>query len=133
MKIAFDIGGVISKYPDVFRPLVNISSPSIEVFIITDMHDKDRVLEMLRINGFLVSPQNVFCSDFYAYGELCKSVLCKDLGIDILIDDFPGYLGCGKHVRLLAMPDPVEPYYHDNWKTDGSEGDFGRRKKMAWS
>jgi len=53
---------------------------------------------------------------------------CKELGIDILIDDFIGYVAVeGAPVRLLVMPDATKPYYDPNWKTDGSEGDFGRR------
>lgn len=49
----------------------------------------------------------------------------------MLIDDFPGYVATpgSPPVRLLMMPDPGEPYYHDDWRTDGSEGDFGRRRK----
>jgi hypothetical protein len=32
-------------------------------------------------------------------------------------------------VSLLVWPNPEEPYYHDDFETDGSEGDFGRRRK----
>ena len=37
------------------------------------------------------------------------------------------FVASGDHVRLLVMPHPTEPYYHDDWETDGSEGKFGRR------
>ena len=59
--------------------------------------------------------------------------MCEQLGIDILVDDFPGYVADGKHVGLLVMPNPREPYYHDSWRTDGSEGDFGRRLRSRES
>jgi hypothetical protein len=48
MKIAFDIGGVLSKFPDQFRHLALLAiSGSWEVFVITDMHDRASVLKML--------------------------------------------------------------------------------------
>ena len=51
--------------------------------------------------------------------------------LDILFDDFIGYLATigAPALRLLAMPDPTRDYYHPEWKTDGSEGNFGRRRK----
>jgi predicted glycosyltransferase len=53
MKVAFDIGGVLSKYPDVFRPLiVQLQHTGIEVFVITDMHDVEKIAEMLAENDF---------------------------------------------------------------------------------
>ena len=37
MKIAFDIGGVLSKYPDTFRPIITaLEAGGIECHIITD-------------------------------------------------------------------------------------------------
>ncbi len=133
MRIAFDIGGVISKYPDVFRALIEalVSSKNIEVFIISDMHPVAKIEDMLMRNGYspLHHSMSVHSADYKAHGELCKAVLCAELGIDLLIDDFPGYVCLpGKPmVRLLVMPDPRLPYYADLWQTDGSEGDFGRR------
>lgn len=128
MKIAFDIGGVLSKYPDVFRPLINNMLPQIAVYIISDMHPKSKIEKILHDNGMLIHTDNIYCADFNTHGEMSKTILCQQLEIDILIDDFPGYLAAGKHIRLLVMPDPMEPYFHDSWKTDGSEGDFGRRR-----
>jgi hypothetical protein len=139
MKIAFDVGGVLSKYPQVFRPLLynlylasteGYSAEHVEVHIISDMHPKEKILEMLKMNdlGFIYYDQ-VHSADYATHGEKCKAILCEQLGIDLLIDDYPGYVADGKHVRLLVMPNTSESYYHDDWKTDGSEGDFGRRKK----
>ena len=129
MRIAFDVGGVLSKYPHVFRPLIHalLKADDIEVHIISDMHPKEKIGLMLLANGIDMMHSRVHSADYQTHGEMCKAILCKELGIDLLIDDFPGYVAMGDHVRLLMMPHPTEPYYHDDWKTDGSEGVFGRR------
>jgi hypothetical protein len=137
LKIAFDIGGVLSKYPQQFRILLDkLQAPgrtgletSVEVYIISDMHDVDKMHQMLTNNGIRVDKSRVYSADYKEYGEFCKTHLCKQLGIDMLIDDFIGYVAEGDFIRMLVMPDAKQPYYHDDWQTDGSEGDFGRRRK----
>lgn len=130
MRIAFDIGGVLSKRPEVFIPLVNtLCHSGVDVYLITDM-DHDRAMDMLRRNGLVGRDRVVsVAADYELHGELCKAKACEVLGIDLLIDDHPGYVATGDHVRLLVMPDPERPYYADTWKTDGSEGSFGRSQK----
>lgn len=139
LKIAFDIGGVLSKYPDTFRKLViklqaetapGIPS-SVEVYVISDMHDVDMMHNMLRLNDIHIDKSKIFSADYTNQGEYCKTKLCNDLGIDIFIDDFLGYLAEGDFVRLLVMPNVNKPYYDDTWKTDGNEAGFGRRRKTA--
>lgn len=130
MKIAIDIGGVISKYPKQFRNFVEgCTGSSIDIYIISDMHDTEKIYDMLVKNDILVDREKIFSADYNRYGEGCKAELCRELGIDILIDDFVGYVSLPgmPPVRLLVMPDAALPYYHEKWKTDGSEGDFGRR------
>ncbi len=140
MKIAFDIGGVLSKYPDIFRPLLrrlllqfrggdSEELNDIEVYILSDMKPHAKAVKFCHDNGFLVPPENVICADYEAHGENCKAIACEELGIDLLVDDFPGYVAQigSPRVRLLVMPDPSQDYYHPDWKTDGSEGNFGRR------
>lgn len=131
VKISFDVGGVISKYPHIFRPIINalLNAIDVKVFVLSDMYPHEKIMKMLHQNGFLLPPENVHCCDYAFHGESCKAEKMKELGIDLHIDDFPGYLAEGAAVRLLMMPDPREPYYHDDWITDGSEGNFGRRKK----
>lgn len=130
MNIAFDIGGVLSKYPNVFITMIRAFDSTVKVHIISDMHPKENILKMLAMNGLDFIPvEQVHSADYENHGEQCKSILCKKLEIDLLIDDFPGYVCEGDHVRLLVMPNPSEPYYSDDWKTDGSEGNFGRRRK----
>ncbi len=141
MKIAFDVGGVISKYPDLFFTLIEAleagnraikargGEAQVEVYILSDMHPKSKITDMLMQNGFSLHYDRVHSADYQTHGENCKAVLCEQLGIDILVDDFIGYVSThGKPlVRLLVMPDAERDYYSPEWKTDGSEGSFGRR------
>ena len=132
MKIAFDVGGVISKYPDKFRTLMDAFSwvDYMEVFVISDIHPKEEIVKVLRANDIdhlQVKESNIYSADYAKYGEHCKTKLCEELDVDILIDDFVGYLADGKFIRLLVMPDSSKPYWHDEWKVE-TESDFGRRK-----
>jgi hypothetical protein len=130
MRVAFDVGGVISKYPDLIKELINkLHLGGAEIHVISDMHDAKKIVKTLLDNGVVVPEAQVHSAYYAKYGEACKAILCEELKIDILIDDFIGYVaaGPGAPIRLLVMPDATKPYYADSWKTDGSEGDFGRR------
>ncbi len=137
LKVAFDIGGVLSK-DSRWRCLALAIQCSYygdnEVYVITDIHDKDEVLRMLENNMLdFIPPERVFCSDYAQYGEACKAVLLKELGIDIFFDDFVGYLQWDSQLgpaplRCLIMPDMFRSYWHDKWKVVGEElPSFGRR------
>lgn len=129
-KIAFDVGGVLSKYPAIFRPLVAAlqASADVEVWILTDMSNPQKVRETLALNGFDFPLERIVCADYETYGEACKSVLLEQLEIDVFVDDMPFYLAQGAPVRLQLLPDLTRPYYHDSWQIPGETGDFGRRK-----
>jgi hypothetical protein len=128
LKVAFDVGGVLSKHKSLQKLFITLSNnPTVEVHVISDMHPKEKIVKMLELNG--LSCPNIHSADYSKFGENCKKEICENLGIDILIDDFIGYVAEGDFTRLLVMPQPSEPYYSDDWKTDGSEGDFGRRIK----
>lgn len=130
MRVGFDVGGVLSKYESLKRLYRFLSeTPGVEVFVISDMHPKESIIKMLSMNHLPFIEENVISANYAEHGEQCKKVVCEQLDIDIMIDDFMGYLAQGKHVRLLVMPDPNEDYYSEYWQTDGSEGNFGRRKK----
>jgi hypothetical protein len=135
MRIAFDIGGVLSKYPDEFRKMIIPLAIWHEIFVITDMHDKAEVVKMLQENNFglvaCITEDHIYTADYATYGEMCKAVLLRDLKIDVFIDDFVGYMQWDSSfgpapIRLLIMPDARKPYWHETWKAEG--GDFGRRK-----
>lgn len=132
MRIAFDIGGVLSKYPEYFRPfIVNLMDAGVEVFVITDMHPHEEVLQTLAMNDFdRIPAENVRCADFTVHGEGCKMVLLEELKIDMFFDDFIGYMTPGgAPIRLLIMPDHERPYWADTWKVPaGKDMEFGRRR-----
>lgn len=134
LRVSFDIGGVLSKYPAIFRPMiVALTTGGAEVHILTDMHEHPKVLAMLAMNGLgpdLIPPARVHCADYAGLGERCKAAVIAREGIDLHIDDFPGYCA-GGGLQALIWPNPDEPYFHDDWKTDGSEGDFGRRRRKV--
>lgn len=143
MKIAFDIGGVLSKYPNEFKSLIStLCRECVEdyhdVYIITDQHPKEAVVKSLTENGYInnyldsINVDNIYCADYSKYGEMCKAVLLKDLKIDIFIDDFPGYLnwnyGWGNPpLRLFVWPDASRSYHHESWVQDKSYT-FGKEK-----
>lgn len=127
LKVGVDIGGAVSKYPDVFRRLIStLQAGGAEVWAVSDMA-REKAVDMLERNGIPVEAERVVHADYEKHGERCKQVACERLGIEIMIDDHAGYVYSGSHVRLLVMPDPDLPYYADKWRTDGSEGTFGRR------
>lgn len=155
MRIGFDIGGVLSKYPEKIEELIwkfcNESDeifqespdgycqyfPAFDdVFFITDQHPKEEVIDSLYLNipdiMYHFNHEHVLCADYEKYGNLAKAILIKELGLDIFIDDFDGYLQWDSSlgpqpVLLKVMPDAFKPYWSDSWKTKNNT-DFGRRK-----
>lgn len=130
--IAFDIGGVLSKYPDTCRRLIgDLMRGGHAVCVITDQHDHAEVMRTLVANGFSppIPPQSVFCADYQHHGDACKAVLMRRLGVTILVDDHPGYAVWPwpepAPMRLLVQPDVRRPYWAADWQCEG--GDFGRR------
>ena len=129
IKIAIDIGGVLSKYPDILKPLIKIlrGVAGVQVLILTDMK-RDKALTMLSDNGVDIDPEDVHSADYDTHGEACKAVLCAELGVHMLIDDHLGYVCIpgDPPLRLLVQPDASLPYYHPTWKTGSDSGSFGR-------
>lgn len=133
VKVGFDIGGLLSKYPDLMRPIVKAlsASPDVDVHIVSDMHPRQQCVTTVISNGFIVPTCNIHSCDYAAYGEECKAVKAREIGLHVLVDDFMGYVSSpgAPRLRLLVMPDASHDYYHETWKTDGTEGNFGRRRK----
>ncbi len=134
MKIAFDIGGVLSAYPDEFRAMALTLGLQHALYVITDMHPHEKSIRVLTENHLIppFNPARVLSADYERYGNAAKAVILRDLGIDVLIDDFAGYLvwpwETPAPIRLHVCPDPRRPYWHDTWKCDG--GEFGRRRYL---
>lgn len=132
LKVSFDIGGVLSKYPYIFKPMIfALVKGGAEVHVLTDM-EKEKALRILAMNdlGPEVIPEMwVHFADFARYGDPCKDLIITRIGIHVHIDDYPGYLAAGDYgVRLMVWPSNQESYYSSEWKTDGSEGEFGRNR-----
>ena len=98
MKIAFDIGGVLSKFPFEFCCLIDsLAHAGHEIHIISDMHPVEKIVDTIEANGFekLINREHIHSADYKTHGEACKAVLCRDLGIQMLVDDF-GDTSCGR-------------------------------------
>jgi hypothetical protein len=116
VKIGIDIGGVISKYPNQFRYLIDtLRRGKLEVYAITDM-SYSKAEKLLEENSIFVD--GILACSYELYGENCKTEMIKSTGLDLIIDDHMGYLMGGNHIRLLMMPNPDLPYQADDWKTD---------------
>jgi hypothetical protein len=137
VNVAFDIGGVLSKYPSKFRLLiVQLQHAGIQVFVITDMHDVDKIYEMLELNDFDMIPKcNVYSADYKTHGDGCKAELLRELEIDLFFDDHLPYMMLpGDTIQCLVMPTPFKPYWAPEWKVPEGDQDFGRRfYKKGWS
>lgn len=111
MKIAFDIGGVLGKYPDIFVPMVlALQCGGVEVFVITDMHEHSAASNVLKNYGYCISDEMIVCADYLQYGERCKAACIKEYEIDLLIDDHPGYCVDSGCVSLFVWPNPYIEY-----------------------
>lgn len=116
MIFSFDIGGVISRQPAVFRELIRaLQLAGHDVRIITDM-DLKTAVKMLSDNGFTFIPaDHIHFADYGQHGDLCKAVLLKKLGVDVHFDDHMGYIMEEPGVGMLVMPRPGQPYYAADW------------------
>jgi hypothetical protein len=129
VRISFDIGGVLSKHPNVFRPMVEaLVRGGAEVFVITDIPDHAKAVALVRGNGYDVAENRILNACYTDHAERCKEQLIREHKIDLHIDDFPAYCAHTACVSLLVWPNPDLPYYADDFVTDGSEGTFGRTK-----
>jgi hypothetical protein len=131
LRVAFDIGGCLSKHPELQMLLqCLLDAAGVEVHVISDIKPHEKAVAFCHDNALSVPKERIHCANYDTHGERCKEFLCDQLGIDILIDDHMAYLWAIGHppVRLFVMPDPTRDYYDPDWKTDGSEGNFGRRR-----
>lgn len=116
LRIGFDIGGVLSKYPEMQKIMqAFLDARYFDVYIITDM-PRDQAVEMLKDNGVEWNSSRLLCGDWLKNGDECKQVLMAEHKIDIMIDDRMDYILNGPAIGLLVMPRPKVPYYSAGWK-----------------
>lgn len=115
LRVAIDIGGVLSKYPEYFMTLIEMMKPMADIYFLTDMPVK-AAESMLAANGIGPEHGTLLCADFATYNESCKLVLCEVYDIDVFFDDHMAYLSKGRALRLLVMPDLDRPYYAKTWR-----------------
>lgn len=133
MRIAFDLGGVITKFPAQFMGMAGAFGAMGHIlYVISDITSVKHILSMLEDNKVdIFDKDKILSADYATHGEACKAVLCREYYIDILIDDFPGYLVWPwpepAPLRLQVMPDPYRPYNDPGWVTSADVGSFGRR------
>src|SRR5688500_10946570 len=105
MKIAFDIGGTISRYPTTFiRMMKALQDGGVEVFILTDMNNADAMKLCEQNDIDFIDESRILSADWNTYGDLCKSRLMQQHSIDILIDDRPDYCATGPFIGLVLSP-----------------------------
>ncbi len=136
LTIAFDIGGVISRYPEKMKQLMAVLiKGGALVYILTDMNPVD-ALAAVRANGlmhlighdrllsdpYFQSARNryILSANWSRDGDLCKTRIMEDEGIDFLIDDRPDYAAKGDFIGLVLSPRPDVPYYHESWSNTGT-------------
>lgn len=131
MRVAFDIGGVLTKFPRQFRELiVALDAAGHELFIVTDIPDVAQIDQLLALNGLadLIKPRNRHSANRERYGDMSKAVILAHHRIDMLIDDYDPYLAWDSRlgpapIRLKVMPDNFRPYIAAEWNNVGP--DFG--------
>ncbi len=113
VRIAFDIGGVLGKYPEIFRVMIEalLAHPDVEVHVLTDV-PPPRAIRLVHVNGFVIPAERIHSCDVARHGDDCKAVKIAELGIDVLIDDHLPYLRNVNALRLHVQPDKDRPFFH---------------------
>ncbi len=115
--MAFDIGGVISRYPEQMRALMlALVRGGAEVHVLTDM-PRETARACLNANGFgFVTDGHLHCADWSEHGDLCKTRVCEAQRFDVLVDDRPDYVAAGEFIGLVTAPRPGRGYYAPEWR-----------------
>lgn len=135
LRIAFDIGGVISRYPGEMKTLMQrLINGGAYVFLLTDMNRADahaacrenKLYNFIGHRGLIGSgingagtedlrEQYILCANWSDYGDQCKTRLMEMNKINFLIDDRPDYCAEGDYIGLVLSPRQHIPYYHNSW------------------
>lgn len=117
LRVSFDIGGVITRYPRQVRALMwALIHGGVEVFVLTDMA-RETAVALLRQNGFpFVGEDHVIGADWNAHEDRCKDVEMRRLRIDVHFDDFAPYcVTSDDTMTLMVWPKPSLPYNAAEW------------------
>lgn len=119
IKVGFDIGGVLSKHPDIFQPMIEAlnAHPAFEVHVLTDVLPP-RSFRLVQENNITVPPERIHSCDYARYGDTCKAEKVRELGITLMIDDHLPYLLPMREdpvVCLRVLPDGQD-MFHPNFK-----------------
>jgi hypothetical protein len=116
MKIGFDIGGTISRYPEKMKELMTIlKKGGAQVCVITDI-PYDQACQLCLDNEIPVLASQIHSCNWSEHQDLCKTLKCEELKVDFLIDDRPDYCAVGDFIGLVLAPRPkTRPYYSDSW------------------
>lgn len=125
LKISFGIGGVITKYPNEMRMLIDAlsESDSVEVYIISDLTKEHPTQKLLQRNGIEIPVERILLADRAKYGEKCISKVVQDNNIDIHMDANPAYCDNTKGINFFLWPNTNIPYFSPDFKSKG----FDRR------
>jgi len=96
MKIALDLDGTITRYPEFFSKLSHIWDD--EVYIISFRYSMDTCVEDCQKYNIK------YTEIFLAKNEDSKAEICERLGIEVLVDDDPDFLvHCKKNMLALMV------------------------------
>jgi hypothetical protein len=115
VKVAFDIGGLVSRHPALMCDMMRaLAAGGVDVYVLTDMNPRD-AYTACRDNAVPVRPDRILSANWAEHGDLCKTKLVELHGIDVLVDDRPDYCASGDFVGLVLSPRPEVPYNHPDW------------------
>lgn len=107
IRIGFDIGGVLSRYPEILGPMIEAlnADDRFEVHVLTDVPGP-RAIDLIHKNGLSVPEDRIHSCDRAQHGDACKAAKIRELGIQLMIDDHLPYLGeVSGCARLHVLPD----------------------------
>lgn len=115
MIISFDIGGVLTRYPDIVRSLMERlrAVPGCTIYLLTDMPASMAPQAVADTYGVYegIHYDAILCGDWNTHGEQCKAVLIREYGIQVHFDDYPAYCVTDSDcMTLFVWPRPDKPY-----------------------
>lgn len=117
LRVGFDIGGVISRYPVEMKAIMwALVLGGAEIYIVTDMNPTDAAAAC-RENDLdtIVPADHIISANWSDHGDLCKTKVIERLKLDFMLDDRADYCAAGDFIGFVLSPRPHVPYYHKTW------------------